>query len=639
MLILLAGLLLGVAVGGDRAAAQSEGFRLIPDWLPENQASPYSDASTYEYIRSWNVYRPYLYLAQPSPKSPQHPQAQQQQQRHSQKAAAGAGGGECGLVILLNGRDIWEGRRWRFTWTWPWHFFKREFERQAELSKILLLTPQPSKPFGCFYDQVRQVASLLSLSLSLNTRPAEFAGAAAAPTAAAAEDEEEEPVSLRGAGLLVGCTKVRVYVHAACHGSIIARALFARDGRIWHDQDPKVAAAGKAVAELQQLLLSPLFDLVSVSFTAPPLAGLRESISIVTAAAAAGGGALAVTTAALERLVRWLRGNHPAATTMTWGAGSGELYVHRDPARLICSLGAAETQLTTSKRSTSSSSSNSRRGSLLQNFKRISIFSILDSDIVVSPRSSAGVSDKFRSSPAAVLLLQEAEAAAAAERADEAAAAAAGTAATAAAAVAADEGNSSKIPRAFLPHRLPIELAPLNKRAAAEPLLQDIEALLFDDEICTRVQGPRAAHKLFELSLQLVQLWGLQKQLKQQQQQHQVGRGRRLNRLTHFGCGQRPAEQGWLVPDYIALQQHQALQQPQQQQEQRILRFALYIPLVRNVKAWGNTPHFLSFASRSWMVPAAAPLLRAVAAAAIADDTARLERLTVLNTDDTWWHE
>ncbi|KAL8438011.1 hypothetical protein Efla_003551 [Eimeria flavescens] len=631
MRILLLGLAIVAAIKRTGAAEQSESpiaqFRLVPDWLPEADGALLpSTNSKPEYIRSWSTYKPYLYRAQ------QQPQQQQQQQEQPGAAAAtsAATEGECGLVVLLNGRDMWEGRGWRFTWTWPWHFMKREFEREAKLHKVLLLTPQPSKPHGCFYVQVREVASMLSLALSLNTQPVEAAEAAAEAAEAGATAPAASASLLLGTGLLEGCNKVRVYIYAACHGALIGRALFAQDGRVWHQQDSAVAAAGEAVAELQRQLLNPFFDLTSVSLIAPPLAGVRENISLVEAAAVKGGKAGAKFTAAVEWLIRLLKGNQPGATTMMWGAGSGKMYVHRDSARLICSLGAAETQ------PASNGGSGGARGSLMQRFRRISIFSLLDSDIVVASRSATGVSDEFRLSAAATELMQQAAAAAAAAEAARGAPEAADKAATATAALAAAENeDSSNVPRPLLPHRLPVEFAPLQKLAALDPLPDDLKALMFDDEICTRVQEPHATHKLYELSLQLVQLWGLQHQLQQQQQQEG---SRRVNRLLPFGAGQRALPQGPLLPDVYAMHQQQ-LQQQQQQQEQQILRFLVYIPLVPDVKAMNNTPHFLSFASRTWMVPAAAPLLRAVAAAAVAEDPERLQSLTVFDTGEDWWHQ
>ena len=85
-------------------------------------------------------------------------------------------------------------------------------------------------------------------------------------------------------------------------------------------------------------------------------------------------------------------------------------------------------------------------------FERITIFSNLLGDLILSPRGSAGVSDIFHTSAAAAALLQEAQTAA---EGAAAAAAARNTDAAPPFLAAADT------PEALLPHRLPVEVSPL----------------------------------------------------------------------------------------------------------------------------------------------------------------------------------
>ena len=207
-------------------------------------------------------------------------------------------------------------------------------------------------------------------------------------------------------------------------------------------QGDEAAAAGAAAANLQHLLLSPFFSLCSITLVVPALAGVRANPRYVAAAAAAavtGGGqpgaAGAAAAATVEVAMRLLGLDDPLGMILALAGDSGEMYVHRDPARFLCSLAAAETQSS----STSSSSSNSN-GSLLLHFERVSVFAILDGDMLVSPRSAAGVSDDFQDSAAARKLLQQA-----------------------AAAAAAADGAATETAQALLPHRLPVELAPLNQ--------------------------------------------------------------------------------------------------------------------------------------------------------------------------------
>ena len=153
---------------------------------------------------------------------------------------------------------------------------------------------------------------------------------------------------------------------------------------------------------------------------------------------------------------------------------------------------------------------------------------------------------------------------------------------------------------------------------------EDIRDLLLKRDIClTPEEQPRDESKIYELTLQLLQLWGvLQQQRQQQQQQQQEGL------LREFKAGrplQRRQLQKPLIPDA-----------KQQQQQQQIERFVVYVPSVSRRREISNTPHFLAFASRTWMVSAAAPLLRAVAAA-VAGHSNDLQQLTVFNADATWW--
>ena len=154
---------------------------------------------------------------------------------------------------------------------------------------------------------------------------------------------------------------------------------------------------------------------------------------------------------------------------------------------------------------------------------------------------------------------------------------------------------------------------------------------------------PQQQHKIYELTLQLLQLWGVKQQQTQQQQQQQRPRRRQLSRSKTSKLSALQLRS--LSPDLKAeqqQQQQQTQQQPQQQQQQQqqrvpeILRFVVYIPAVNRKWSFANHAHFLAFCTRSWMLPAAAPLLRAVAAAAAGtqDD---LQQLTVMNTDSNWW--
>ena len=106
-----------------------------------------------------------------------------------------------------------------------------------QVSRVLLLTPQVTRPWGSVYTQIQDVASLLSHALSSSTEPVPDAA-----TDAAATDAAATPLHLQGAGLLRGCKRVRVYLHAACHGSIIARGVLANDSRIWQNQVSLVSA-------------------------------------------------------------------------------------------------------------------------------------------------------------------------------------------------------------------------------------------------------------------------------------------------------------------------------------------------------------------------------------------------------------
>ncbi|OEH75615.1 hypothetical protein cyc_02097 [Cyclospora cayetanensis] len=533
-----------------------------------------------EYVRSWTEYRPYFYRAEPDPKAVD-PKAS------AATVAALEAAQECGFLALIHGRDFHSRRRWRWTWSWQWYFFKKQFEKQARFFKLLLMTPQASQLSGCLYTQIREVASLLSQALASNTEPVP----AEATNLDPAEANTSAPM-LQGTGFFKGCKRVHIYLHSACHGSIIARALLATDDRIWKGQGAPAAAAGEATEKLQRLLRSPFFSLTSATFTVPALAGVRLVPRLPEAAEHLGPTITAAVSTA-EMAHRLLRPDMPAPTLLAWGGASKFVYIHHDPALLLCSLAAAETQ---------------RDGSLLPHFRRVAVFSTLTGDMAISPRSAAGVSDEFKTSVSATELLQQAALASVITFPQSAA--------------AAVEADAADTPVALLPHRLPVELAPLNQHAAVQPMPDDIEQLLFNRAVCRSYQGHRRrGHKTYELSLQLLQLWGV---FDWQSQQANFKR-RSSPEFALRGAQKHHERHQPLVPD--------AMQLPQQQ----ILRFVVYIPKLPNQRDFSNNPHFIAFGTRTWMLPAAVPTLRAVATAAVGS-LEELEQVTVMEADGTWWH-
>lgn len=522
-----------------------------------------------DYLRSWTNGKPYLYRAVPAT-------AESEAAAASETVVAGAGGEECGFVILINGRDTTDGPTWRWTWTWPWHFLKHELEYQGRLSKVLVITPQPSNLSGSFYKQVEEVANIISSTISLNTVPV-----------AAGATQEGRPL-LQASGMLSGCKKIQVFLQAACHGSIVARAILARDGRLWKGQGQEAQAAKAAAARARSLLSSPLFGLSSVTLVVPALAGVRSRLRFGS------------TRRETEEAAAPPSRDESLETVLTWGGGTGPIYVHRDDSRLLCSLAASETQAT----------SGSRSGSMLMDFDQISLFATIDGDIFVSPRSASGVSDSFQGSAGASTLVREAIKAQVTAAAD----AAAGKPVIAPAA--------ADTPIAYKPHRLPTEFSPLLRLAMMDPQPEEVRNLLLNPNVCREITDPQRGHKTYERTLQLLQLWDWQGQGQMFHQLQQMERGgvERL-RGTHsaFGLRRRHHHPG-----------HHGLP--------HLLKFVFYIPTVPLRNDFSNSAHFLAFASRSWMLPAAAPLLRAVAAAA-AGNRSRLELLTVMDTDSRWWED
>lgn len=492
-----------------------------------------------DYIRSWSKYSPYLYIAEPAP------------------AVEGEEPVECGLVIMINGRDMNEGENWKWTWTWPWHFLKMQLEREGGLSRVLLLTPQPSRPSSSLYSQINDVANQLNTAITRNT----------SKTSAAAGGNS----GLQGSNLLAGCLRVRVYVNPACHGSIVARALLTTDRRVYQTNDKDGLSAFSAVSTLHIHLSSPFFSLYSITFTVPALAGIRIKsdffhlgVSAARDVGRVGGGGAAAALPAGRSFLR-LFTPKDQDTTLDFCGESGPVYFHLDDAKMLCSLAASESQPDTRNGSSSTS--------LLLQFKLITVFATLEGDVLVSPRAGAGVSDEFQTSIPAKQLIQRAEAAAAA---------------------LAEGGQAAESAdlQALLPHRLPVESAPLTILAASDPMNKEVQDLLYTRDVCRRVRGDNTQGQLYDLTLQLLQLWN------------------------------NPAQQ--------------QLQQQQQQQGPTLNRFVVYVPHVPGVNEPANTPHFLAFASRSWMLPSATPLLRALAAAAAGSSD--FQQLAVMNTNQAWWH-
>lgn len=102
---------------------------------------------------------------------------------------------------------------------------------------MVLLTPQPKKMTSSIYRQTMDIADLVTEALARNTIQVEGVGHS---VGVASPHDESQPLDLKGASLLLGCSRVQVHFHAACHGSIALRSLLSADRRVW---DTKVRIA------------------------------------------------------------------------------------------------------------------------------------------------------------------------------------------------------------------------------------------------------------------------------------------------------------------------------------------------------------------------------------------------------------
>lgn len=137
------------------------------------------------------------------------------------------------------------------------------------------------------------------------------------------------------------------------------------------------------------------------------------------------------------------------------------------------------------------------------------------------------------------------------------------------------------------------------RKANEAYLTQDISELLLDRGICQRPRGANRGNVLFETTLKLTQLW----------ENPLLSSAHRKSDPT--------ALKESLLPERGSCR-----------------RFVSILPAPEEITQVTNTPHYLAFCSRSWMLGVASPLLSAVAAAAVGG---ALESLTVAETPELWW--